>query len=135
MFRKTLYISLSAAIATVALNFFAVHYHLYWRIWWYDIPIHFLGGMVLGGLGIWFLFSLKQSVFSWLSGRRMFALVIIFTFCAGTTWEIFEYSLGDTLNTIGSYPLDTIKDLVMDLLGTYLVWRVHVVLYPASLSK
>ena len=44
---------------------------------------------------------------------------ILGTIVVGLGWEVFEYSAGITFNTVGNHALDTVKDLVMDILGGY----------------
>src|SRR3989338_8295 len=92
----------------------AVEYFLYWRIWWLDIPMHFFGGMWAGLCGLW-LIARRGNPASLLSCLA-FALFI------GIAWEGFEYSEGIAASYHFSYPFDTAKDLVMDLLGATFGW-------------
>src|SRR5688572_29626513 len=52
------------------LDLFALEYYLYWMLWWYDIMMHFLGGVIIGSGVLWFLdqffsgkISLKHALF------------------------------------------------------------------------
>ena len=92
----------------------AVEYFLYWRIWWLDIPMHFFGGMWAGLCGLW-LIARRGNPASLLSCLA-FALFI------GIAWEVFEYSEGIAASYHFSYPFDTAKDIVLDLLGATLGW-------------
>src|SRR3989344_2449356 len=121
MTRNMLYISLAGAALLQVMFFLAIRHDLFWHLWWYDIPMHFLGGVVLGGLGIWLAGELQM----WRGNAGVDATgltVVFFVMCIGGAWEIFEYSTGNTFNTIGSYPLDIVKDLVMDLTGALAIF-------------
>lgn len=50
---------------------------------------------------------------------RGLLVAIIGTVMVGLAWELFEYFAGITFNTVGDYPIDTVKDLIMDILGGY----------------
>ena len=87
---------------------------LYWRLWWFDIPMHVLGG-------VW-----AAVCASWLLARRgetaPLLWCLVFALAVGVTWEVFEYSEGIAFPQYLSYPIDTAKDLVMDLAGAVLGW-------------
>lgn len=34
----------------------AEHFYWYWRIWWFDMPMHFAGGLWVGLSVLWFVF-------------------------------------------------------------------------------
>ncbi|MSU55183.1 MAG: hypothetical protein EXS46_01420 [Candidatus Taylorbacteria bacterium] len=93
---------------------------LYSYYWWFDIPLHFVGGFCLASLTLWSFYPLI------LIGKRVprrttvLFMAVAGSFVFGVAWEIFEYFSGITFNTIGSYPLDTVKDLIVDMLGGYL---------------
>src|SRR3989344_559211 len=95
-------------------TWFAVEYFLYWRIWWLDIPMHFLGGAWAGLCGVW-LFTREEKVAS-LVWCLMFALFV------GVVWEVFEYSEGIAVFGHLDYPFDTAKDITMDLFGAVFSW-------------
>ena len=35
------------------LNKAALSFFLYWKFWWFDIMMHFLGGLWIGGIVLW----------------------------------------------------------------------------------
>lgn len=109
------YLSLMLAI----LHGLAMHYDLYFFIWWLDIPMHVLGGALVVAVACYTYQRLcevgvvsEQKV---VKGWIFFASVLF----VGVAWEYFEYSKDLTFNTIGSYRLDVLKDIVMDLLGAF----------------
>ena len=82
--------------------------------------MHILGGVVVGSLGLWFFASLQERHRNF---SNLTLVVLLFTLLGGLLWEIQEYLSGNTFNTIGSYPLDTVKDLVMDVVGAVIVLK------------
>ena len=85
--------------------------YLYWRWWWFDILMHFLGGILVGGIGVVIANVLKTPVLPTL----LVTLVVI-----GIGWEVFEYAFG--LYDGGWDLVDTSIDLIMDTLGALLVY-------------
>jgi hypothetical protein len=59
----------------------------------------------------------------------------VFTLAIGIGWELFEYSEGIAFPRYFSYPADTIKDLVMDLVGGALGWFLATKLLPSHKIK
>ena len=105
-------------IAIGLLNFIATHFYLYWIFWWFDIPIHFLGGFWVGSMAIWFFFF--SGFIGWnikiTSKGRVFYISLMSAIIVGLLWEIFEiYATAVIIDK--NYPLDTIIDIVMDILG------------------
>ena len=106
---RLLFVQLIAAILLASLEWLAVRYDLFWRWFWFDDVMHFLGGFCVG------LFV------AWLYARRAlsinFAACILGAFLIGVAWEVFEYVLHIAQSQWFSYPVDTVKDLSMDCLG------------------
>lgn len=96
----------------------ALEQYLYWKFTWFDIPMHALGGVVIGA----FIAPLIHK------GRRAlwFFVWCVLLFIA---WEVFEY-MGGISKGPDLVP-DTALDLVMDTLGALipltlaqkLLWR------------
>ena len=99
----------AALIALVTVHRIALHYFLYWRIFWFDNVAHLLGGISVG------LFV------AWVSTTRGFPIYIplctLGAFAIGVEWEIFGYVERFPISPFMSYPLDTAKDLLMDAMG------------------
>ena len=102
-----------STLVTVAVaNEIAIHFFLYWKYSWIDMPIHFLGGVSVA-LGISILPFLRIT----LSPRLgTFFAYVTMTFTAGVAWEVFEFTNGITKIEPGFYS-DTFSDLCMDILG------------------
>ncbi len=95
----------------------ALRYFLFWRFWWFDIVMHFLGGFWLVLLCYYLLFfsNLKNKLI--LIKEKYSVLIISFSFVVGIgiLWELYELVFAFPLKN--GYLFDTILDLVMDMLG------------------
>ena len=92
------------------LNSAASKFHLYSSIWFFDMPMHFLGGLWVG------LFFIYLFWFKPLSSN-LFIEIMMGVLFIGVSWEIFEFIF---TNHIGQAPfntLDTISDICFDLAG------------------
>jgi hypothetical protein len=86
----------------------------YWSIFWYDIPMHFFGGVWVALAALWvsempFAGCIKARV-----SRRSIVSVVI---AVGVVWEIYEVAFGIMDMHMAGYAFDTVKDLIMDTLG------------------
>lgn len=113
----TLYFLLSSSILAIT-HVLALELFLYWRYWWLDIPVHFLGGIV-AGLGLYVLRDLRVL-------DRSFSIslikVLACVFVVAVAWEVFEYSIGYPV--IEFFWSDTLIDLAMGLLGGLVAYTV-----------
>lgn len=92
-----------------AVHNFAVATSLYWYYWWFDIFMHFWGGLLVV-LGVYAICSLKHIPL------RPTAFIIFSTLIAiMVVWEVFEWKIG--LFDPANHTFDTIKDLFDGLLG------------------
>jgi hypothetical protein len=97
-------------------------YGFFATIWWYDIPLHFLGGLWVSFSGVYiYLFS---NFFSKpkTTKKTLFYSAFLTVLLLGIMWEIFEYCTGLSVRWYYSNELDTIKDIFMDLLGAILAY-------------
>ena len=88
----------------------AVELYLYWSIWWLDIPVHALGGMIVA-LGFFAMRDLR--IFSNQLLRPLPVLVLVLG--VALLWEVFEFAVGIPVEA--NYLVDTGIDIVMGLLG------------------
>ncbi len=88
-----------------------------------DSPMHFLGGVLVVSLFLYF-FEVRQDLF-FLPENKMVSLIIIVSFAAliGLLWEFYEYSVEYYFLKLGGVSVlgitlsDTLSDLFFDLLG------------------
>lgn len=91
----------------VALYLAGIELSLFWRLAWFDILLHFLGGVWVAVALTWALvrFGISAS----------FTLVVLGVLGIGIGWEVFEYVLGLPRET--NYALDLKIDIAMDVVG------------------
>jgi uncharacterized membrane protein YoaK (UPF0700 family) len=98
--------SFLAVIHIIALQLF-----LYWKFQWFDIPMHFLGGVVVA-LGLFTLHDLKLVIKK--RHLQIFPIVLL-VFAVAMLWEVYELLIGIPIES--NYVVDTLTDLSMGLLG------------------
>lgn len=101
--------TLVCALIVAALEQWAVADFLYWRYVWFDMIMHFLGGLTIG-LALVALMASKCRPFWFLSG--MIAVAI--------GWEVFEVLIGSPREA--NYVLDSSIDLLMDTAGALIAY-------------
>jgi hypothetical protein len=103
-----------SSIAILALtHVLAMEFYLYWTYHWLDIFMHLLGGVsvALGYASLPFFGIQLPKRFSTISTYLLIVLVV------GLFWEVFELSIGTSLTGEEDFVLDTVSDLVLDVLG------------------
>lgn len=101
------FLALAAAFAVV--HTFALAASLYWYYWWFDIVMHFWGGM-LTSLGVHALSTFSRAPF-----RPTLSTVLLTLFIVTVSWEVFEWLTG--LWQPEAYLVDTIHDLLLGFGG------------------
>lgn len=98
--------SILAVVHVIALQLF-----LYWHYWWFDLPMHIIGGVVVA-LGIFTLRDLRIFV-----PNRYIALVpiVLLVLAVALTWEVYEIFIGIPIES--DYVFDTAIDLIMGIGG------------------
>ena len=108
-----LYISLCLVVLLWGLNAVASAFYLYWTVWWYDVMMHFLGGVTLGCFALYFMPKISKKTLI-----AAFSIVMI----VSGAWEVFEYVTDISPAQEGAnYAADTTQDLVLDAVGSGLV--------------
>jgi len=86
----------------------------YGDIWWYDIPMHFFGGLWAVMFLMWSLSTqYGKNLLKYLCLKN----ILIFAIAVGFLWEILELILDFENIYRQGYPFDTFMDLIMDFLG------------------
>lgn len=99
---------LSALLAS--LQWWALKDFLYWYYVWFDVPMHFLGGVAIGTFLVGFWYRYTPVLF-------LGSMIAI-----GLGWEILEYLFG--MPREANYILDTSIDLLMDTFGALTAYTV-----------
>lgn len=95
-----------------AIHLIALELYLYWYYLWLDVPVHFLGGVVVT-LGVFAAYELKLPLARWVSGTFWRVLTVVWLVMIA--WEVFEVWAG--IPILENYPYDTALDLLMGCLG------------------
>lgn len=107
-FTTALFLFLFAGLA--AAHYVAIEWYIYWLYPWFDILMHFWGGLVIAvGLQIPVFFSCTRIRISTLWQCALVVLGI------GIAWEFFEWQW--VITDMTRYVQDTTLDLIMDLAG------------------
>lgn len=111
--RKDILSSLAFTVVFVSIvNFLAIKGLWYYLFWYFDMPMHFLGGVVVMYLLV-YLFYNRISIQKSSNLFYLLAGVLI----VGLGWEVFEYFL---LNLYAGQPfniIDSTSDIFFDLAG------------------
>jgi hypothetical protein len=111
-------LSLTILIALIAfLHIFAMKFNLYFAIWWFDLAMHFLGGLWCGLFVVYCFAEHQKRLGKSLKVSDVFLAGIVGAIVIGSAWEVYEYVFGLTYTSKSSYRLDTILDMCMDVLG------------------
>jgi len=135
--KKTFELSLLGLIVIIlGLHAFALAFFLYWKYWWFDILLHFLGGIFVGLFALYLYYYSRYIQPQHFHKRYAFFLSFATVALIGIMWEFFEFSSDKFAIYIGRREAlqqgfqDTLGDLFFDLVGaifavhTYLLlWR------------
>jgi len=114
---------LALVLLIAGLHYGGLSFDWYHAIWWFDIPLHMLGGAFIG---ILFLYIFREK-FLLLNELSLFPLTILgvgFVMWLGVLWEFYEF-FADVfilkhyalLGSPGWIRFDTLKDLLDDMIG------------------
>ena len=115
---------LSVLIAGLHLG--ALKYYWYWTYWWFDIPLHFLGGIVIGLL---FLTLHRSSVLMYKKDKiNFFIMIMLFVLMIGFAWEVFEVFIDLARVTEPDFISDTTFDIFLDFAGGLTAYMIFITL-------
>lgn len=125
MLKQKLFLEQFILIIIIAvLHFFALQFYLYWTFEWFDILLHFLGGLWVGLVALWFFFfsGFVYKDVSLVRKTRIFLITIASVLTVGVLWEVWEVWANLVFIDEQGYFLDTALDLVMDTLGAVIAF-------------
>lgn len=119
MFRNIPFIASCAVLVLVAvLHLLAIEHDWYFYFWWFDIMMHFLGGLWVGLITSAYLISPKNVLFPRSrSFGSLYMPIFIIALIIGVGWELFELLGGIMHLSDRGYLFDSVKDLLNDSLG------------------
>jgi hypothetical protein len=92
------------------LNFLAGKFYWYSTLWWFDMPMHFFGGLFLGLCMVYFFPPKGLNSIS-------FFKVIFGVLLLSIGWEVFEFFVDENIAQNGFNILDTLSDICFDIAG------------------
>ncbi len=112
-------IALGLSSAVFFLNLAGGYFSWYSSVWWYDILMHFTGGLMVGTVALLFSFT---PIFPWFGTphKPKYWLIISIIISVIIFWEILEFSL----SSIGGDSfifLDSVSDMCLGLSGSLFV--------------
>jgi len=113
MRKRFLFITLASCVLLYLLNSIALHFDLYYTVWWADTITHALAGVVVAAafVSMMLLFSKKLP-----STQN----IVLFVLAIGVLWEVLEAMTGMTFVSDPGFNLDTGSDLFFDVFGAFL---------------
>ena len=103
-----------ATVGTFLFNTLGVWLSLYSMIWWYDMPMHFAGGLFTALLI--FVFLLRFSKFANLGNLKSILIVLFLTLIIGLLWEGYEIVF-DIIAGRKHIFIDSLSDIFFDFAG------------------
>lgn len=110
------YLFFSTLVLLAITNNLAVYFYLYWIYPWIDIPVHFLGGLVVVFGLVWFVRCMRRDQLLRLWHALLFIIVI------ATIWELYEYLFGISLASDPDFVNDTVIDYIFGIFGGLTAW-------------
>lgn len=121
--KNILILDFCLAVLVAILQNLAIIFNLYWVLPWFDILMHFLGGVLIALTSVCvFAIITKQSEEIIISKKFFRNLVFIFVLIVGVLWEVWEFYYGLSFTNSHNGLMDTIGDIFMDLVGAGTVY-------------
>ncbi len=105
LLKRTIWLILFILIA----NLLALKFYWYYSIWYFDMPMHFLGGFFIGLASVYFAVSR--------GGKGSAFKILSVVFLVGVGWEVFEILVDETVTSHPFNLLDSVSDLFFDMAG------------------
>ncbi len=108
-------------LAIAVVNALAHYHYWFWTMRWFDMPMHFAGGMWLAGVAIWWRFFSRKFPDAQKSFSNFLAWGIGAAFVVGFVWEAYEAVIALATKGYMNAMSDTLSDLLFDILGGLVV--------------
>lgn len=105
---------LSGSLAVV--HHLAIWADLYWYFWWFDILMHFWGGLLIG------LAVHALATFKWLRLKPSWTVLLLTLTLFIVIWELFEAWAGLHDVDFESFLIDTMQDILLGFGGGLLAY-------------
>lgn len=98
------------------INLLSMKFFWYQAIWWFDMPMHFIGGFTTLLLLTYIFYEKIQ--FDFLFYRKII-LLMLGAVLVGLLWEVFEYVFNNIIAGVEWDIVDTSADLFWDTFGAF----------------
>lgn len=106
------------ALLIFGVNVAAYWKHLYFFIWWLDIPMHFFCGAWIAAVMLSLVATHPRLASVRADPAVAFLLTVGTTMLFGVVWELFEFRLDPLVRFAPHDAADTLSDLLFDLIGS-----------------
>lgn len=120
-----------AVIFVFAALFLGEIREFYQRIWWWDVALHTVAGLLMGILGFLLIYVLNESkrVEMYMTPGFMAFFAFVFAVATGTIWEIFEFGMDQMFGFNMQKEMwgdpsgltDTMWDVIVNAMGALIV--------------
>lgn len=107
-------------VAIAIVNFIADTNYWYWTMRWFDMPMHFAGGVWVAGFLVWWRFF-SGRVSGEFSTAGVFLWSLVGAFVVGMGWEVYEGVVAVLTKGHLNAWVDTLSDILLDLFGALVV--------------
>jgi hypothetical protein len=104
-------------IGIFVINLLAMKFHWYSSVWWFDMPMHTLGGLwiALASLFVYkYRRTLPNDIFY---PKKLFFVALVSVLVIGFLWEVFEFGIERIGILDLASPIDSLSDICFDLIG------------------
>jgi len=108
-------------LVIAAINMLAIKFSWYWSMLWLDMPMHFAGGVWLGGTVLWYRLFSGRYPFAGRSLMDTISWALAGAFFFGVLWELYEAGVEIVLEKPINSILDSLSDVGFDVLGGLVV--------------
>jgi hypothetical protein len=109
-----LFFILAVSSIVAFMHLVGMYLHLYWRLDYYDKPVHFLGGFLVAYICLIIIYFKRMPH---VNKSHVYLVGLFAALMIGLAWEVFELRIGLTaFGDYDFYPNNT-GDVLADLLG------------------
>jgi hypothetical protein len=98
-----------------ASHMYALYFALYWTTAWFDVYMHFFGGVLGSLMTIYFLYKIGISPVTIPQKIFLFLFIVVSVFAVAVVWELWEIYVG-IIDPFLDFK-DSIADLILGTLG------------------
>ena len=108
-------------LAIAGVNALAQEHSWYWTMRWFDMPMHFAGGVWLAGAALWFRFFSGRFQTASTTFNSLALWGVGASFGVGFAWEVYEGIVSLIMRGHLNAMPDTLGDLAFAILGGLVV--------------